>query len=230
MKINQNSNELIVKKGAGTQVFIGSVFVLFGLVAIVTTVLEGANGQMAFIVFGAIFAIIGGLLAFFASSQDVTLRPGGTSTVTSKRIFGGKAETVDFATDRVVAVQLLSGMERSSEGGMQRKSTVCLLMDDNEQIELATASSNANRLSINGIGLGSFGVAPLNKEAQQLAAFLNVRLDASDFTQNPIEAIKTAMAAVQNGRARADQPDPNQNPTLIVPSQGTADSSETQKK
>jgi hypothetical protein len=153
--------------------------------------------------FGVVFAVIGYLLAWFAKNKKTVLQQGANTVVSAKRILGGKTSEQSFPTANISAVQLHTYMDNtpSSSSSSSRRSTLSLLLNNNDIVELGSAGSNG--FTVNGMNIGNLiRKAPLSKEANQVAAFLNVPLQKSDNSSitGAVQSIKQAFKGNQPGQ------------------------------
>jgi hypothetical protein len=199
MKLKTEANQLVVSNsGLGAAIF-GALGVLAGLGIIIIAL--ATSPKLA--VVGVFFAIIGFVFMYLGQSLRVTLSPGGQSEILTKRIVFGSPKVKTFATSEITAVELLSGMNYSQQNGSQRNSTMYLVMKDGSKLELAQAGQGG--FAVNGINLASFGKAPLANEANQVASFLQVPVQAADFS-NIAQTVKTFMGGMANGDFKGKSP------------------------
>lgn len=200
MKIQSNpDNSITITNGAVGSLLGGFACMAVGVGVIVAVIVfskQAEGNTMAAYLFGGIFALVGLVISLTAASTKIVLRKGGESTISSHRIIGGKRTAQSFQTADVVSVRLLTGrvMNGSGDPEMQqneRRSVLSLVLKDNSLVELASKATGGG-LSVNGMQVGNLiQKAPLSSEAQQIADYLGVGLEAAD-TSNPIALIRQA--------------------------------------
>lgn len=209
MKITQSNDQLIINE-AGRGQLIGGILLI--IVGIVLAIVLGAgllhtNGNKPpawSAVFGLVFLVVGALLMRTAQNAVYTLQKGGNTVVDTRRLIGGKSAEQSFPTASIVAVRLETYFDyngvnnnmnnnmnnnwnnnmgmNNMNGQMQRRSTLSLLLNNNDLVQIGTKSSGGG-VSVNGVGMnGIFSKAPLSNEANQIATFLGVPLQANDET------------------------------------------------
>lgn len=87
MKLSQSSTQITIKQSGVGQVVIGILFIAIGLVVTVTSLAKDA--EMLVPIIGVVFAVVGGLVAFFAKNVTTTIVKGGDFLVTQKRVLSG---------------------------------------------------------------------------------------------------------------------------------------------
>lgn len=215
MKIQQPSpDELQVATSATSGVTVGMIFLLLGIGAFVASFIVDFNGSKLLpMAGGIIFFVVGLTVLLTASSETVVLRKGGQSSVQKKRAIGGGSKAQAFDTAAVVSVRLVTTRNTAFNPSAnqpnqanQRRSILSLILNDNSEVTLGS-SQGGSGLSVNGVSVGGLvQKAPLADEAQQIAAFLGVPLDAADQT-NLITGIRSVADAVMNrGEPEAAQP------------------------
>lgn len=226
MKIIQTNNQIEIKTGAVGQVITG-ILAIGGGVVFSGAVLSGVVGKNTpawIAVFGLVGLVVGGLILKFADTRKVTIQTGGDTTITAKRVVGGKTANQTFPTASIVAVRLStyvdyssnnsdnSGSSFNTSGPGQRRSNLSLLLGNNDLVELGT-SGGGGGVSINGMNVSSLiQKAPLSKEANQIATFLHVPLQADD-NSSVAGAVQSVVKAFRH-ETEADQPQttPSLNP------------------
>lgn len=203
MKITQtNDTELTILNSGTAGLIGGGTLLLIGIGIGVYPLIGTAEWWVSLI--GAAVAGFGGLLIFTAATVTTTLRRGGTSTISERRLVGGRLKEASFESSQVDHIKLESHTEyssssssnRSGQQNRRRVSEVFAELKDGTEISLATQSANANGgVSLNGISVGAVMKAPLSKEAKQIADFLGVPLktglqDAS--LQDVVGVVQTA--------------------------------------
>lgn len=192
MKITQTNDQIEIKSGGAGQIIIGGLFIAAGIAAVIA-VLIGAFGKDTppwIALIGLVFAVFGGIALKTAQNRVITIQQGGDTTVNSKRLIGGKTAQQSFPTSSIVAVRLDTYMDSTGNTNMNnntsgspsssRRSELALLLNNNDLIQIGSASGNSG-FSVNGMNLSSLiQKAPLSKEANQISTFLNVPLQADD--------------------------------------------------
>lgn len=234
MKIQTLSeDELEIKSSGVASLVIGIVMVPAGIAIGATPLFTTAEWWVSLI--GLAVAGIGALIAFSASSTRNVLRRSGASTITEKRLIGGKTKEASFDASQIVQVRLETHSEytadtssesgsRSSQGRRQRVSSLLVVLKDATEITIASERESGG-VSMNGISLNSVSSAPLSKEAQQVADFLGVPLvtglqDVS--LQNIVGAVQgafkqsTQTVETQSSQEQPAAPaeDPQQSPVV----------------
>jgi hypothetical protein len=235
MKIIQTGNQIIIKQGGATQLIAGIIFIVIGIalaIAIGGGMLHDSNGRKPsplIALFGVIFAVIGILVFLTAKNRTVTIEQSGTTVVDAKKLIGGKDVNQSFPTSSIVAVRLSTYMDNTStntgsgvnfgnNNGQQRRSTLSLLLNNNDMVELGSSSGGNSGLSVNGLNVSNLiSKAPLSKEANQIATFLGVPLQADD-ASSLAGAIHSAVDMFK--QAKNGQPTPfNQTAPNLTPEQ-----------
>jgi hypothetical protein len=224
MKLQQTNTQLEIKSSAYSQAIIGTIFLVGGLVAaslIAAGVFKDSAGKSLPIwlaAVGLVASIIGFFVVRSSKNKTVLLNRGGTSSVELKRIFGGKTENTTFETSRIKAVKLQTYLDsnQDSDGHNRttRRSTLSLVLDNNDEIQLADEASKGGSFSINSIDVSSLiSKAPLGKEAGQIADYLQVELQSVDMS-NPAQAVKAVMDAFKQPQQPQAQQQPANTETL----------------
>lgn len=201
MKITQNENEMIIGQSATSSLVASIIMIGLGVVMLIAGLI-GGNWILAAIGLG--MAAVAGAILFFAKSQVVTLRKGGPSTLSQKKVIGGSATSREFATASIVNVFLVTGMDAQGGSSNSRSSTLGLSLSDNSRIILAEDSGRGG-VSVGGVNISGFLKASLSDEAKQVSEFLGVPLSAYD-NSNPINAIKGIAGAIKEGITQAQVP------------------------
>ncbi len=207
MKITQTDTQLEIKSNGVGQMIIGLIMVIGGIATAIF--LPGATddrgqqmpGWIALI--GAAVAVAGIAFIFFAKTRKVTIQRSGNTTITAKRVIGGGSQAQTIPTATIVAVRLSTYIESTSDpdGGISggnptssRRSLLSLVLNNNDLVELGNSGGNGS-FSINGLNVsGLISKAPLSKEANQIATFLGVPLQADD-TSSIAGAVRSVKAA-----------------------------------
>jgi hypothetical protein len=200
MKIQTQANQLVVSNSGLSTIVAGVIATLVGL-GIVGVALATKPGEG---ILGLIFLLVGAFFLFLARSTRVTLQSGGESEIRVKRVFFGAPKVESFATSDIAAVELLSGMDISQQNGSQRTSTIYLVMKNGTKFELGEKGQSGG-FAVNGINLAGFGKAPLTDQANQIASFLQVPMQGSDFSNMP-EVIGKFMSGMANGDFKGKTP------------------------
>jgi hypothetical protein len=188
MKITQTDNQMEIKTSGIPSIIAGVIVILIGLAVVGLLIANGfkdSSGKSSSIlipILGLVFAVVGVFCVIFAANRDIILQKGGTSSVSSKRIFGGKLKSVSFETKRIIAVSLMTGYQMTGSGNAsnpQRESQLSLVLDDNSLVKIGQKSGSGG-FSLNGFNIsGLITKAPLGKQADQISAFLGVPLQSS---------------------------------------------------
>jgi len=182
MKLQQSGellvidNSLVMSVAAGAILCIGGVLLgIWGLSAHVWVVLG----------LGAALCLGGGLLIAFSKSSHVVLSKSGQSTVSTRTLFT-EARQHSFALTEIAKV-LLETRERQStvkDGDGERQetqvtATVFLITQADARVQVGSTTR-----SVGGGVLGALlRSAPLQREAEQIAAFAGVPLESRDATR-----------------------------------------------
>lgn len=209
MKITQTDSQIQLKSSGIGQLLTGLFMVIVGIgLTIVLLASPGDNGKKApawTIVLGIAFVIFGVLMAVFSKNRTVTVQKGGDTTVNAKRMLGGSPQQQSVPTANIVAVRLSTYMQNTSNtdgsggfsnsGSSSRRSILSLVLNNNDLIEVGGSGGGTGGFSVNGINVSSLITkAPLSKEANQVATFLGVPLQADDTSSiaSTIKSIGTA--------------------------------------
>lgn len=208
MKIINTNNQLEIKQSGMMQVIIGFVVIVVGVGLLIFSITSGKPGQpfpIAPLAIGAVAVIIGGLIVGFAKNRHFILRLGGDTTVESKRIIGGSQTAQSFPTTTIVGVRLYTTASQTTDSTFNnssntplsvsnnRKSVLSLLLSNNDVVEIGSASGTSG-------GIGAvISHAPLSKEANEIANFLGLPLDAQDSSSliGAVNTIKDTVQAIQ---------------------------------
>jgi hypothetical protein len=223
MKITQTDTQIELRSSGLGQLVIGIVTILVGIgVIIVLLGSSSDNGKKApawSVLIGIFFIIFGVLMALFAKNRTVTVRKGGDTSVSAKRVLGSNPQQQTVPTANIVAVRLSTYMENNngSNGGSggisggdssSRRSVLSLVLNNNDLIEVGGSGGGMGGFNINGINVSSLITkAPLSKEANQVATFLGVPLQADD-TSSIAGAIKSIGTAFHQESSQPAQSTP----------------------
>lgn len=179
----QATGDRIVLHDPGRGRVIGGAFsLLAGLAIAVVPWLAGMSQAWIAAVIGGVFAVLGVVSLFTASSRTAVIEKNGTAGVTRRRLIGGAEETDAVDSSSVVGVRLDTGRERdrsdSDSGQSSVVSRLSLVLADNSTLEIAVQKRGGTR--VGGFDLGSLRKAPLGEEAQAVADLLGVELEAVD--------------------------------------------------
>lgn len=230
MKLTQTDNQIEVKNNGIGQLLIGAVFFVAGI-AVTALILsshssDGKKAPIWVVLFGLLFCVIGVFIAFMAQNRRTTIQKGSNVTVWAKRLLIGAPQEQSVPTSSVVAVRLTTSADYSAaqdgDTTNQRRSVLSLVLTNNDLIEVGSAGTK-NMISINGMNVSNLiSKAPLSKEANQLASFLGVPLQASDTSTIP-GMVQSVKSAFQNDGSNGSGPvsPPTQtasfNPAAAVP-------------
>lgn len=207
MKILNTNNQLEIKQSGIVQVIVGFVTIVVGIGLVIFSMTSNKPGQsfpVAPLAIGAVAIIIGGLIIGFAKNRHFILRLGGDTTVESKRIIGGSQTAQSFPTANIVGVRLYTTASQTTDSTFNdssttplsvsnnRKSVLSLLLVNNDVVEIGSASGSG--------GIGTIiSHAPLSKEANKIASFLKLPLDAQDSSSlmGAVNTIKNAVHLIQ---------------------------------
>lgn len=231
MKIQTTGEQMQIKTGGITQLIMGVVFSLVGAgVAILPFLgVESSDGKKMPIwlgLIGLVFLALGVYLVLSAKNTIITLVKNGQSNVTAKRLLGGSAQTQNFQTSAIIAVNLSTRNEYVNTGTAgtnnrsttQRRSDLHLILNDNSTIEIT--SSGQSGVGFNGFNMTSLvRKAPLSREAEQIAGFLGVQVKYEDFSS--IEGIKNLITGKKQDRPQTTTPiNPDAPPVEEIPQPG----------
>lgn len=234
MKITQTDNQMEIKTSGTFALLCGILLLIVGIVVLVT-VLTGiwkiqGNGQSTAIIgpiVGIVMAVGGVASAFLARNRNTTLQKNSTSTVTQKHILFGREKIISFNTKRIQAVCLMTEYRNSSgNSGMQRRSQLSLMLDDNSLVPVARSAGSSSS-SINGLNVTSLVMkAPLSKQADQISQFLGVPIKSSGDVQSLGGVINSVVEAVHENaeqkQVMTEQPPVvNQTPVEMRPAQSS---------
>lgn len=222
MKIIQTNDQMEIKSSGFGQLALGIILALGGIGTAVV-VLGGKKAPIWAALIGLGMVIIGILTALFAKNRKAILQLGGNVTVTDKRVIGGGVQQQSVPISSVVAVRLSTYLENTgnyNDGNRStsRRSVLGLLLSDNDIIQLG--SSGGGGFTVNGLNVSSMIMkAPLSKEANQIAAFLGVPLQADDSS--------SIAGAVQSLKSAFGQPTASEQPTAFNPNETPAPPQQT---
>ena len=197
MKIQQVGDEQIEIKDSGMpSIIVGVIMIVVGIGVAIAPIFAAL--EWWFYIIAAVFACAGLLVLAFAKSKHIILRKNATSEVTQTNIISKKATHESFEHDQISSVILETSVNHTGSNqnnpnygqpnrqsdpnasNRVRKSILLIELNDTRQIIIASKQSNNSGVSVNGINLGSFSVAPLYEEARQIADFLDVPLNNRD--------------------------------------------------
>lgn len=181
MKITQNNDRLtIISSGLKTVLF-GLVFTIVG-VELTVSFLQDAKSYVP-IFFSAVFGLVGVMLISFSKKRTIIIEQEQTCLI-DKYVIGGKPNQQTISTADIIAVNLdvNTNVDRDSDGttSKTRTGSLALVLKNNDLIKIESSSGGFDALTINGLNLGSLiSKAPLSKEAEQIAAFLQVPMQST---------------------------------------------------
>lgn len=164
---------------------------------------------------GVAMIIVGIVVTIFAKNRSITIQRGGNTTIINRRILGGKSQAQTIPTANIVAVRLstyadTSGQDANGNPTNNRRSVLALVLNNNDLVQISNSGSNG--FQFNGLNIGSLiQKAPLSKEANQLATFLGVPLQADD-TSSILGAVQSVKSAFSQS-----SPQPPQAPAQSAP-------------
>jgi hypothetical protein len=208
MKITQTENQLEIKTSGIPSLLIGILLFIIGIVVLVTVSTGiwkiNGNGQSTAVIgpiIGVLMAVGGVAGAFLARNRNTILQKDGTSTVTQKHIILGREKVVSFDTKRIQAVCLTTEFRNGNgngNSGMQRRSQLSLMLDDNSLIQIARSAGSSSS-SINGLNVTSLVMkAPLSEQADEISKFLGIPLQSSGDVRKLGGVINAVVEAAQN--------------------------------
>jgi hypothetical protein len=210
MKITQTDTQIELKSNGIGQFLLGVALTVVGVgVTFFLVAVPSDNGKKApawsYLV-GLAFALVGILAAISAKNRTIVGQKGGETTVRDKRLLGGSPRQQSVPTANIIAVRLYTyAQSNATDGGLNsnagttRRSVLSLVLNNNDVIEIG--SSGNSGFSFNGMNIGSLiAKAPLSKEANQVAAFLGVPLQADD-ASSITGALKSVKEAFGQGQA-----------------------------
>lgn len=236
MKITQTNNQIELNNGGMGQLGVSAVLVVLGIIIAVGifggfVTNNGARISPLLGMIGVVLGITGVLVAFFAQKKRIVIVKGGDTAVTATRLIGGHSVSQSFPTASISSVRLYTYLEANngsnsnqgsgvsfgnSNSNNTRRSELSLVLANNDVVELGSANAAASGLSVNGMNVsGLVQRAPLSHEAQQLAEFLGVPLDAQDGSN-----LATAVTSVVDAFKQATttpSPTPPATPTRPEP-------------
>lgn len=225
--------------GAGSALFMGTIFTLVGLVA--TIILLG-NTQKWVALISLAFVAAGLFVIASASKRTVIFQKEGNTTITDKRILFGAPKVQTFPTNTISRVSIESHTEYrrrsvdNTDSSFDRTvsepilvGTLSLVLSDGSTIAIDTASRNQSMsggsFSINGIPIGGIisavksfsGKAPLANEAEKLAGFLGIPFASQGPTGSIIGDITQALSGQGTTTQTTTDPAPMPQPTGFSP-------------
>lgn len=163
----------------------------------------GENTPMWLALIGVGLVGIGILMVVTARDKVTTIEKGGQLTIQAKKIIGGATTQTTVPTADIVAVRLSTYIDRTGSGstgsgkpGSQKRSTLYLVLKNNDTVELGTSTAAMSSFGVNGVDVTNLiSKAPLSKEADQVATFLGIPLQADDTSSvtGAIKAVKDAL-------------------------------------
>jgi hypothetical protein len=181
MKIQTTQNQMVIDNPNGMFVVVGALLGVIGIAAAIYGLIEHRTPLMAV---GAFLVVLGTLIVATAKSTHIVLDKSGPSSLSSKTVFS-QSKTQSFNLSEVTTV-LLEARENSetvkNADGSTRNQTkiianVFLVTSSAQRIPLGTATKV---MDIGGL-LGSLiATLPLKEEADQIATFIGVPMQASD--------------------------------------------------
>jgi len=215
MKINQTETQLELKTSGLIQIIASIILIVVGIavsISVLIGVFKDADGKSLPIYWslvGLVMLLAGGFASYSSKNRQIILKKDGTSTVSTKRIIGGKTQETTFETSRVVAINLSTHFtmnstdsNSNSNSSSQRRSELSLVLDDNSLISVASSGGSNGGFSFSMSNL--IMKAPLSKEANQIATYLGVPLQSSGMS-DPVSDIKSMVDAFHQP---VDQPQP----------------------
>ncbi len=212
MKIIQTNNQLQIKNSGIGQFIMGLLIILAGIGFSIFTLVGPAddNGNKLpiwTVAIGLVVIIIGIVTLLFSKNRTATIEQNGTTTITAKRLLGGQPENISFPTSDIVSVRLSTYADNTAsnnmQNNMQRRSVLQLVLKNNDLADIGGSSSGG--FSFNGMNIGGLLTkAPLSKEADQIASFIGVPLDAND-ASSISGAIKSVTSAFQSNKSSNPQ-------------------------
>lgn len=190
MKITQTNTELIAYQGGVSKLIAAIAMIIGGAIgSVLLPNMTSDSGQKLSIwgvLIGVVFIVSGIAIAIFASKRTITMQKGGSITILEKRIIGGKNKITSIPVANIVAVRLSTYIDNTTTSdnindNNKRRSTLALLLNNNDLLVLDDHTSNGTNFVINNIPMGGGLVkAPLSDEADRIANFLGVPLQADD--------------------------------------------------
>lgn len=208
MKITQTESTIEIKQSGLGQIIAGGITVLIG-VAVVIVFLSGmvsnveAPGWVAPLI-GVVMIVFGIFFILMSRDKTIIIEKAGQVIVRTKKLIGGSANQATVPTADVVAVRLSTYIDNTgstqnrnhgrSDGS--KRSTLSLILKNNDTIELGTSTTMVGGSRVNGVDVANLIMkAPLSKEAEQVATFLGVPLQADD-TSSLVGAVQSIKNAV----------------------------------
>ncbi|MEX2014895.1 MAG: hypothetical protein WD885_03080 [Candidatus Saccharimonadales bacterium] len=228
MKIQTIGEQMQIKTGGITQLVMGIVFSLVGILIVILPFLgvESSDGKKMPLwlgLIGLVFLAIGVYLFLSAKNTVITLIKSGQSNITTKKLLGSGIQTQDFQTSSIVAVNLSTRNEYVNTGTsannnrstMQRRSDLHLMLNNNSMIEI-TSSSGQSGFSLNGMNITSLvRKAPLTNEAEQIAGFLGVQVKYED--SSSLQGIKDLITGNNSNQPATTTPPLNPDAPVSPP-------------
>ncbi|HTD27820.1 MAG TPA: hypothetical protein VK660_00365 [Xanthomonadaceae bacterium] len=189
MKIQTTQNQMIIDNSNMVFVVVGALLGLGGIVAAILGLIGHNNVEMAI---GAGLAIMGALFVFVTKSTHIVLDKSGPSSLSSKTIVS-QTTTQSFNLSEVTTV-LLEAREASetvkNPDGSTRNQTkitanLILVTSNAQRIPIGSATRT---MDIGGLIGSLITTLPLKNEAEQIAKFIGVPMQASD-TAGPLNSL-----------------------------------------
>lgn len=194
MKLQTSTDQVTLTQSGIGSIIAAIILTVCGLALAIGTVI--AKSPIYIPLIGVALIAFGIFAGWTAQSTTTILRKNSPSSTISKRLIGGATNSHDFDASKTVRVELITQAlnDNANSGTNQqqsRRSILKLVLDDNTEVILGEATRNSGA-TVNGIGVSNFLTPPLQKEAQAVADFLGVPLNAADMS-NPITAIQSLM-------------------------------------
>lgn len=174
MKFIQTDNQVFIRQRLGSY-GLAAVFVIVGIILVVTGLNGATSSNGTFILVGAIFALAGSAVLGLTANREVTIVANGATTIAIKRLF--HATEQNFPTSTIKGIRLVTSFVRNGQKG----GTILLVMENGASLVIME-KSGGTRFTLNGIPLSFGRKSPLQKEASQLSDFLHVPLDQNNLT------------------------------------------------
>ncbi|HTA65271.1 MAG TPA: hypothetical protein VK753_07195 [Xanthomonadaceae bacterium] len=189
MKIQATQNQMTIDNPLGLFVTVGAILVVVGIAA-AGYGLIGHNQTVTMV--GAGVTVLGALIVISARSTHLVLDKAGPSSLSSKTIFS-KTTTQSFVLSDVTTVLLeareSSETTKNADGTTSDQtritSNLFLVTKTAQRIPVGTATKIMN---IGGLVGSLITTLPLKEEADQIAAFIGVTVQASD-SVGPINSL-----------------------------------------
>jgi hypothetical protein len=189
MKITQeNPNMLILENKNLLAIFIGVLFVVFGIISFFLSFKQNIFVALFFILFG-------GLAIFFWKAIKIVFdKTQGQIFISTKGIFGAKEENYNFSDIKEVSFREWEEYEivkdeHSYQPRRMVQHNLSLITNDDKEIVISSGGKSG---SIFIFGKFFAGQRPKTKEeeiAEKIASFLNVPLNKHEGEKNPLSQI-----------------------------------------